>query len=133
MPLKIAAPSVSPSSSSDTTKGTSPSTFTSNTATGYDTDTSALNDLALGDGTRLDAVITSLTTAQGFIDAGEPVKIVGDPVFYEPLAAAIDTSASDDPTSFAKAVETIVGEMHDDGTLTGLSEKWYNGADLTVQ
>ena len=45
----------------------------------------ALQDLALGDGARLDAVITSLTTAQGFIDAGKPVKIVGDPVFYEPL------------------------------------------------
>jgi polar amino acid transport system substrate-binding protein len=102
------------------------------TAEGYDTDTSALNDLALGDGTRLDAVITSLTTAQGFIDAGKPVKIVGDPVFYEPLAAAIDKSASEDPTSFAAAVDTIVGEMHDDGTLTEFSMKWYNGTDLTV-
>ena len=59
---------------------------------GYDTDTTALQDLALGDGTRLDAVITSLTTAQGYIDAGKPVKIVGDPVFYEPLAVAIDKS-----------------------------------------
>ena len=64
---------------------------------GYDTDTTALQDLALGDGTRLDAVITSLTTAQGYIDAGKPVKIVGDPVFYEPLAVAIDKSASADP------------------------------------
>jgi polar amino acid transport system substrate-binding protein len=100
---------------------------------GYDTDTSALNDLALGDGTRLDAVITSLTTAQGFIDAGKPVKIAGDPVFYEPLGAAVDKSASPDPTSFADAVDTIVGEMHDDGTLTEMSKKWYNGTDLTVQ
>lgn len=103
------------------------------TATGYDTDTSALNDLALGDGVRLDAVITSLTTAQGFIDAGKPVKIVGQPVFYEPLAAAIDKSAAEDPTSFAEAVDTIVGDMHDDGTLTDLSEQWYDGTDLSVQ
>jgi polar amino acid transport system substrate-binding protein len=102
-------------------------------AVGYDTDTSALNDLALGDGTRLDAVITSLTTAQGFIDAGKPVKIVGDPVFYEPLAAAIDKSAPDDPASLAKAVDDIVGEMHTDGTLTKLSEKWYDGNDLTKE
>jgi polar amino acid transport system substrate-binding protein len=98
---------------------------------GYDTDTTALNDLALGDGTRLDAVITSLTTAQGFIDAGKPVKIVGDPVFFEPLAAAIDKSSTLDPTSFAAAVDKIVGEMHSDGTLTTLSKKWYGGTDLS--
>jgi polar amino acid transport system substrate-binding protein len=99
---------------------------------GYDTDTTALQDLALGDGVRLDAVITSLTTAQGYIDSGKPVKIVGDPVFYEPLAVAIDKSASSDPASFAAAVDQIVGEMHDDGTHTELSKKWY-GTDLTVQ
>jgi polar amino acid transport system substrate-binding protein len=102
-------------------------------AVGYDTDTSALNDLALGDGTRLDAVITSLTTAQGFIDAGKPVKIVGDPVFYEPLAAGADRSSAEDSTSFAEAADAIVGEMHDDGTLTEFSKKWYDGVDLSVQ
>ncbi len=100
---------------------------------GYDTDTTALQDLALGDGTRLDAVITSLTTAQGYIDAGNPVKIVGDPVFYEPLSIAVDKSAKADPASLAKAIDDIVGEMHSDGTLTKLSEKWYGGTDLTVQ
>jgi polar amino acid transport system substrate-binding protein len=101
--------------------------------TGYDTDTSALQDLALGDGTRLDAVITSLTTAEGFIDSGQPVKIVGEPVFYEPLAAAFDKSSELDDTSMVEAVDTIIGEMHDDGTLTELSEQWYDGVDLTVQ
>ena len=100
---------------------------------GYDTDTTALQDLALGDGDRLDAVITSSTTAQGYIDKGNPVKIVGDPVFYEPLAIAVDKSASADPASLAAAIDDIVGEMHDDGTLTELSKKWYGGEDLTVQ
>lgn len=100
---------------------------------GYPTDTNALDDLALGDGVRLDAAMTSLTTAQGYIDSGKPVKIVGKPVFYEPLAAAIDKSSSSDPTSFAKAVNTIVGQMHADGTLTRLSKKWYNGVDLTTR
>lgn len=100
---------------------------------GYDTDTTALQDLALGDGTRLDAVITSSTTAQGYIDAGNPVKIVGDPVFYEPLAVAIDKSSELDPASLAEAVDGIVAEMHADGTLSELSKKWYDGTDLTVQ
>jgi polar amino acid transport system substrate-binding protein len=100
---------------------------------GYDTDTTALQDLALGDGVRLDAVITSMTTAQGFIDSGQPVKIVGDPVFYEPLSAAFDKSSQLDDASLLEAVDKIVGEMHRDGTLTELSKQWYDGADLTVQ
>ena len=79
------------------------------TIKGYDTDTTALQDLALGDGTRLDAVITSPTTAQGYIDEGNPVKIVGDPLFYEPLGVAIDKSSKLDPASLVEAVDGIVG------------------------
>lgn len=101
--------------------------------TGYDTDTTALQDLAVGDGARLDAAITSLTTAQGNIDAGSPTKIVGEPVFYEPLAVAFDKSSELDPVSLKEAVDAILTEMHADGTLTALSEKWYGGIDLTVQ
>jgi polar amino acid transport system substrate-binding protein len=100
---------------------------------GYDTDTTALQDLALGDGTRLDAVMTSATTAQGYADSGKPVKIVGEPVFYEPLAAAFDKSSELDPTSLVEAVNGIVGEMHEDGSLSEMSKEWYNGLDLTVQ
>jgi polar amino acid transport system substrate-binding protein len=99
--------------------------------TGYDTDTTALQDLALGDGTRLDAVMTSEPTAQAFIDAGNPVRIVGDPVFGEPLAIAFDKSSELDGTSLQDAVDQIVADMHDDGTLTELSEKWYDGIDVT--
>jgi len=101
--------------------------------TGYDTDTTALQDLSLGDGTRLDAVITSVTTAQGYIDAGNPVKIVGEPVFYEPLAVSFDKSSELDPTTLVDSVATIVVDMHADGTLSQLSEEWYNGIDLSVQ
>ena len=103
------------------------------TIKGYDTDTTALQDLALGDGTRLDAVITSSTTAQGYADEGNPVKVVGDPVFYEPLAAAIDKSSELDPMSFVEAADDIVKEMHEDGTLSEFSKKWYDGLDLTKQ
>ena len=96
---------------------------------GYDTDTTALQDLTNG---RLDAVITSVTTAQGYIDAGNPVKIVGDPVFYEPLSVGFDKSSDPSSESLFEAVDGIVAEMHEDGTLTDLSEKWY-GLDLTTQ
>ena len=96
---------------------------------GFDTDTTALQDLATG---RLDAVITSVTTAQGYIDAGNPVKIVGEPVFYEPLSVGFDKSADPSAESLFEAVDEIVGAMHDDGTLTSFSEEWY-GLDLTKQ
>jgi polar amino acid transport system substrate-binding protein len=100
---------------------------------GYDTDTTALQDLALGDGARLDAAITSSTTAQGYVDEGNPVKVVGDPVFYEPLSVAMDKSSELDGATLVEAVSGIVEEMHADGTLSQLSQKWYDGLDLTVQ
>jgi polar amino acid transport system substrate-binding protein len=52
--------------------------------------------------------------------------VVGEPVYYEPLAVAIDKG---DP-EFAAKIADIVKAMHDDGTLTKLSMKWY-GVDLT--
>ena len=77
-------------------------------------------------------MITSVTTAQGYIDAGNPVKIVGDPVFYEPLAVGFDKSSDPSSESLFEAVDGIVADMHEDGTLTSLSEEWY-GLDLTTQ
>jgi polar amino acid transport system substrate-binding protein len=98
----------------------------------YDTDTTAIRDLSLGDGVRLDAVISALPTLEQAIDSGEPIKILGDPLFYEPLAVAIDKQAPLDPTSLVEEVGRIVEEMHNDGTLTELSMKWY-GEDLTQE
>jgi polar amino acid transport system substrate-binding protein len=99
---------------------------------GYDTDTTALQDLALGNGTRLDAVMTSITTAEAFAK-DNPVKIVGDPVFEEPLAIAFDKSSDLDGTSLHDAVDKIVADMHADGTLSDLSKKWYDGIDVTKE
>jgi polar amino acid transport system substrate-binding protein len=96
----------------------------------YDTDSSAIQDLALGDGARLDAAMSSLTTLQEAVDSGTPIKIVGDPLYYEPLAAAIDKEAPADPQPLVDEVSKHIKEMHEDGTLTELSKKWY-GTDLT--
>jgi polar amino acid transport system substrate-binding protein len=96
----------------------------------YDTDSSAIQDLALGDGVRLDAAMSSLTTLQEAVDSGTPIKIVGEPLYYEPLAAAIDKKSPADPQPFVDEVSKIIKEMHKDGTLTELSNKWY-GYDLS--
>ena len=96
----------------------------------YDTDSSAIQDLALGDGVRLDAAMSSLYTLKEAQKSGTPIKVVGDPLFYEPLAAAIDKQAQADPQPLVDEVSKIIKEMHGDGTLTKLSKKWY-GIDLT--
>jgi polar amino acid transport system substrate-binding protein len=96
--------------------------------TGYDTDSTALENLQLG---RLDAVLTSLTTATGAIKAGKPFKILGDPVFYEPDSIAIDKSSTVDPKTLVTELSAAVLSMHRDGTLTKLSEKWFDGLDLS--
>jgi len=98
----------------------------------YDTDSTAIQDLTLGDGARLDAVISAQPTLQGAIDKGRPIKLVGDPVFYEPLAVAIDQASSLDAQSLVDQVSLIIEEMHADGTLSALSMEWF-GEDLTVQ
>jgi polar amino acid transport system substrate-binding protein len=74
--------------------------------------------------------LSSSTTVQGAIDEGLPIKAVGDPVFAEPLAVAFDKSGLD-PSDMVARVDAILVEMHSDGTLKTLSEKWF-GEDLTT-
>jgi polar amino acid transport system substrate-binding protein len=97
----------------------------------YDTDSSAVQDLALGDGARLDAAMSSLYVLKQAQESGTPIKVVGDPLYYEPLAAAIDKEAPADPKPLLDEASKIIKEMHEDGTLTELSKKWYDGIDLT--
>ncbi len=98
----------------------------------YKTDKPAIDDLALGDCVRLCAAFSAVPTLQGAIDAGKAIKIVGPPLFYEPLAVAIDRSAPLDAASFVAALDEIVAQMHADGTLTAFSMATY-GEDLTIQ
>ena len=97
----------------------------------YDTDSTVVSDLAIGDGDRLDAAISSLTVLEGAVADGVPIKIVGDPVFYEPLAVAFDKASTLDGTSLLERVSEIVEEMHADGTMAELSMEWF-GVDFTV-
>ena len=98
----------------------------------YTTDTDALDNLALGDGVRCDAAISAQQTIQAYIDDGGKVKLVGDPLYYEPLSVAFDKNDPSDAQSLSEAVGNIIDDMHADGTLSALSKKWYNGVDWTV-
>lgn len=98
----------------------------------FPTDADALDALVLGDGVRCDAVMTALPTIHRFIEDGHPIKIVGDPLFYEPLAIAFAKNDPVDNQSLFSSVSGIVQDMHADGTLAALSEKWFDGQDLTT-
>lgn len=81
----------------------------------------SLDDLRLGDGVRLSAVVGSLPS---FVEAkknGYPIRILGEPVFYEPLSVAIENGDDE----LAAKISAAVKSMKNDGTLSTLSKKWY--------
>ncbi len=83
-------------------------------------------NLALGAGVRLDAIVASLGTAQGQIDATEALKVVGEPLFAEPNAVVTDKG---DPEWDAE-VKRVITELRADGTLGKISQKWF-GVDIS--
>ncbi|MER9934215.1 transporter substrate-binding domain-containing protein [Mesorhizobium sp. M0088] len=83
-------------------------------------------NLALGAGVRLDAIVASLGTAKGQIDATGKLKVLGDPLFAEPNAIVTDKG---DPEWDAE-VKRVVGELKAEGKLATISNKWF-GVDIT--
>ncbi len=90
----------------------------------YSTDMEAVQDLALGDGVRLDGVLTSGYVIHAAIEKGTPLKPVGKPAYYEPLSAASD-KARPGSAEFVAKISDIFQSMHKDGTLSKLAVKWY--------
>ncbi len=95
----------------------------------YETSTIALDDLRLGDGVRLDGIVSSLPTILKAIENKYPVKVIGKPVFYEPLAVTIDLGDAE----LSNTLTDIVSKMRSDGTLSKISEKWYGVDYATVK
>lgn len=93
----------------------------------YDSEDTAFQDLALGTGKRLDAVVSSYLTAKERVDKSEgKFKFTGDALFAEPIWVSVDKG---DPEWQAK-IRELFKEMEADGTLKAISEKWV-GADIT--
>jgi polar amino acid transport system substrate-binding protein len=82
----------------------------------------AFEALAKGDGVELDAVVNYLPTLMSVVKQGMPFRIIGQPLYRAPQAVAIEPG---DPELAAK-IKEVVDEMHDDGTLTKLSMKWFD-------
>ena len=95
----------------------------------YETSAIALDDLRLGDGVRLDAVVSSLPVFLEAIENGYPIKVVGEPIFYEPLSVTIDLGDQE----LHDKLNGIITFMRKDGTLSKISKKWYGVDYATTQ
>jgi polar amino acid transport system substrate-binding protein len=95
-----------------------------------DTDQECAQALAAG---RQDFVgyVTSQTVVNANIAAGLPVKQLGSPVFSEDLAASFDKSSTLPTDTLRAEVDKIITGMHNDGSLTSLSMKWFS-EDITM-
>jgi polar amino acid transport system substrate-binding protein len=94
----------------------------------FDDETGSLDALSKGDGVELDASISYLPVIMDAIKKGEPLRIVGQPLYYVPQSVAIMPGDAE----FAAEITKIVDDMHKDGTLSALSTKWL-GLDMTTK
>lgn len=102
------------------------------TIVAYENEAVALSDLALGDGVKLDGVLTNQPLGEDAMKNGMPLRQLGRPVFYDYDGAAVDKKSGRDPLSFVRKVTGIIREMNQDGTLLKFSQKYY-GQDLVTE
>ncbi|GFM73413.1 amino acid ABC transporter substrate-binding protein [Pseudomonas cichorii] len=92
----------------------------------YDNDNVAFQDLGLGVGVRLDAILTNLVTAQPRLDQDKRFKLAGASLYEEPNFVAIEKGDAE----WDARIRQIFAELKQDGTLSKLSQKWI-GADIS--
>ncbi|QGY33157.1 transporter substrate-binding domain-containing protein [Pantoea cypripedii] len=88
-------------------------------------ETVAFQNLMLGPGVRLDAIVSDLATAKARIAKTDKLRIVSE-VYSEPNWVATDKG---DP-EFDTLIRNTVNALRTDGTLKTISEKWF-GEDIT--
>jgi len=88
----------------------------------YANEVPAIADLSLGDGVKLDAVITQRSIGTEKINEGAPLRMISQPLFFAYAAPAFDKKSSQDPVSFVKEVTKTIQAMQNDGTLLKLAK-----------
>jgi polar amino acid transport system substrate-binding protein len=95
----------------------------------YDSEDTAFQDLALGSGKRLDAIVSGYMTAKDRVEKSNgKFKIVGDSLYAEPIWVSVDKGDKE----WEAKIKEIFQAMHDDGTLKKISEKWV-GKDISTK
>jgi polar amino acid transport system substrate-binding protein len=82
--------------------------------------------------------MTSETVVDSNIAEGFPVVKLGEPAYFERLAAAFDKASTLPTDSLRAEVDKLFTKMHSDGMLSELSKKWFKDAtgepvDYTVE
>jgi polar amino acid transport system substrate-binding protein len=98
-------------------------------ATTFSTDTECAEAVASGR-TDFEGFLTSSTTIEAAIKNDAAFVKVGEPVFFESLAVAVDKGGPPH-AEFMAEMDRLIAEMHADGTLSTFSKKWFDGLDLT--
>lgn len=94
----------------------------------FDHEEQTVAALLSGDGAEIDGYVNYLQQVLALIEQGAPIKVVGQPLFLDPQAIAIQPG---DP-ELAELLRKTIEEMHADGTLSRLSMEWFN-YDFTRQ
>ena len=92
----------------------------------YPTDTELRAALAHG---QIDAAMTDAISARQDVLANKSLETSGTPLYFEPLAFAVEKNQPD----LTALLNYAIDKMHQDGSLTTLSQRWYGGVDLTVK
>jgi polar amino acid transport system substrate-binding protein len=86
---------------------------------------------AVAAGRTFDAIVANKNGLESAIEKGQPIKLlIDEPIFVVSVSFALDKSGPD-TASMLDVLNEIVADMHADGTLTGFSETWYDGIDVT--
>ncbi len=94
----------------------------------FDHEEQTVAALVRGDGVEIDGYVNYLQQVLALIDQGAPIKVVGQPLFLDPQAIAIQPGDDE----LAELLRKTVEEMHADGTLSQLSMEWFD-YDFTKQ
>jgi polar amino acid transport system substrate-binding protein len=87
---------------------------------------------AVAAGRKFDAIVANKNGLESAIEKGQPIKLLIDqPTFIVSVSFAMDKSGPD-TASMLEVLNEVVADMHADGTLKGLSEKWL-GEDVTTK
>ncbi|GDX33087.1 amino acid ABC transporter substrate-binding protein [Actinomycetes bacterium] len=93
----------------------------------YDTDSTGIQDLALG---RIDAMVSTVPTLEEAIKKGKKIALIGETIFQEPLSVATDRGSMLPSDTLVSEINSVIEAMRADGKLSELSMKWY-GVDFT--
>ena len=95
----------------------------------YQDDNATMMELVNG---RVDGVITDRIvgiTAMKELSGGENIQSVGELLRLESMGIAMNK----DDSELLEQIDEILEEMHTDGTLTQISQKWLDGEDVSIK